>query len=152
MTFLRLGRLVPLLLPLVMAACVGAPPPPRLTLKPASFHDLAGWRDDHVAEALTAFVKSCAELTKRNDGDRIGPATLALTAADWRSACGAASQTPPDDEAARAFFEREFTPYLAANNEEQKGCSPAITSRCCAARGNVAARFKRRSSNAPPIW
>lgn len=122
MTSARLFRLLPVLALLLLAACVSRPPPPpRLTLAPASFDDLPGWHDDHVGNALAAFVKSCAVLEKRGATVPIGPAALHTTAADWQKACTAAAQTPSQDVAARAFFERYFTPYLVGNNGVSTG-------------------------------
>jgi membrane-bound lytic murein transglycosylase A len=118
----RLTRLVPLLLLLPLVACVSRPPPPpHLTLAPASFADLAGWSEDHLGDALQAFVKSCAELVRRDDSAAVGPATLHLTVADWRGVCAAAAKAAPDDASARAFFERNFSPYLAGNNGVSDG-------------------------------
>jgi membrane-bound lytic murein transglycosylase A len=120
-TVWRLTNLLSLLLFLGLAACAVTPPPPRLTLAPAPFADLPGWGEDHLGEALGAFVKSCSEISKRDDSAPIGPPALGLKAADWREACAAAVSVGPDDGAARDFFERYFTPYLAANNHESEG-------------------------------
>ena len=106
----------------MLVACAGGPPPPpKLTLTPARFGDLPGWDDDHLGEALAAFVKSCGELAQREPGAAIGPPALRLTAADWHDPCAAAAQTPADDAAARAFFEHSFAPYLVGNNGETAG-------------------------------
>ncbi len=122
MTVPRRAGLSGLLTLLLLASCVTAPPPPaRLTLAPARFDDLAGWNSDHLADTLVAFQKSCAELSKRDDGATLGPASLGLKAGDFRAACAAAAQTATDDSAAHAFFEHYFTPYLAANNDKADG-------------------------------
>ena len=39
------------------------PVPPKLTIKPARFEDLEGWRADTQAETLDAFARSCAKMT-----------------------------------------------------------------------------------------
>ncbi len=114
------SRPITLFVLLLLAACA-APQKPRLTLTPSRFADLPGWGEDHASEALAAFAKSCAELQKRDDGASVGPPELHLTAADWRTACVEAMQTPSEDGAARAFFERNFSPYLAGNNNESEG-------------------------------
>lgn len=121
MTVWRLTRLVPLLSLLWLVACAVTPPPPHLTLQPAHFADLPGWGEDNFGEALGAFVKSCGEISKRDDTATIGPPALGLKATDWQEACTAATQIAADDGAARGFFERYFTPYLAANNRESEG-------------------------------
>jgi len=95
-------------------------PPPRLTLMPRRYADLAGWRSDSLAAALPALLRSCAAIgahadaapldpqTKDNDFGRVG---------DWRAPCAAAAALPTnDDRAARRFFEAGFTPLLAGNN------------------------------------
>ena len=52
----------------------------------------------------------------------IKPDAVGGTARDWREPCAAAATTPSDDEAAaRAYFERWFVPYLAANNDHPDG-------------------------------
>jgi peptidoglycan lytic transglycosylase A len=117
----RFSRLAPILILCSLAACVARPPVPRLTLEPARFSDLAGWRQDDVGAALAAFVKSCDALAKKADDAVIGPVGLHLTAGDWRAPCVAATQAGDDDAAARAFFEQYFSPYLAGNNGEEEG-------------------------------
>jgi peptidoglycan lytic transglycosylase A len=118
-TLSPLARLLSLVALLALAACVSRPP--RLTLAPAQFSDLAGWKKDHVAAALGAFAKSCAAIADQADDAALGPPALALTAADWRPACGAVTTVAPGDDAARAFFERYFRPYLAGDNGASEG-------------------------------
>jgi membrane-bound lytic murein transglycosylase A len=100
-------------------------PAPRLTLMPTRYDQLAGWREDSVAAALPAFLKSCAAVASRS-------ATAALdgrtkggdfgTAGEWRPLCTAAEQLPTgDDKAAREFFETAFVPLLAGNNGDSEG-------------------------------
>jgi membrane-bound lytic murein transglycosylase A len=118
----RFTRLLPFIAFVFLAGCAVRPPPaPRLTLTQVGFADLDGWKDDHPGEALPALIKSCAEIAKRADKDAVGPPSLKSTAADWRGACNTALQTASDDDSARAYFERYFTPYLAANNDEREG-------------------------------
>jgi membrane-bound lytic murein transglycosylase A len=130
----RARRLLALGLVALLAACSSANPPAtspgaaasptstaRLTLTPASFADLPDWNRDGTAEALTAFLKSCGELDKRADNAVVGPATLGITAADWRAACRGAPTIAHNDAAARSFFERFFTPYRVGNNGTAEG-------------------------------
>jgi len=85
-----------------------------LTLHRAKFADLPGWVDDEHAEAVPAFLRSCAKLAELADGDPIGSGPFGGKAGQWRSACAAAARVPAgDNAAARAFFEKEFTPYAA---------------------------------------
>jgi membrane-bound lytic murein transglycosylase A len=96
--------LAPLALGL-LASCAAPPQippaPPQLDLNPVSFAALPGWSEDRVAEALPAFLESCA-----------APSPPADTA----SACAAAAALGnASDEAARQFFESYFTPYAASD-------------------------------------
>jgi membrane-bound lytic murein transglycosylase A len=120
---LRLTRATAGLVLLLFVACTSGPlPPPRLTLEPRGFGALKGWTDDHLSEALVAFLQSCGQLTKLSDGAAVGPGPLRSTAADWRGPCADAARVENNDEAAaRRFFEAEFTPYLAGNNHASEG-------------------------------
>ncbi len=111
------------LMGMLLVACTGGPPPPpRLTLEPKNFGVLHGWTDDDPSEALPAFLESCGQLAKLDDGAAVGPAALKSTAADWRGPCADAARVANNDEAAaRGFFEAEFTPYLAGNNGAREG-------------------------------
>ncbi len=118
------GRRAALLagLALLLVSCSPTKPlPPQLTLQPASFADLPGWGADHTADALAAFVKSCAQFDRQADSAAVGPAALGMTASAWRAPCAAARNTAPGDAAARAFFAATFTPYLAGNNGASDG-------------------------------
>ncbi|MBI3709746.1 MAG: MltA domain-containing protein [Proteobacteria bacterium] len=112
-----------LALAMVLAACEAMPPPrDRLTLAPARFADLAGWTMDRHGEALVALKRSCARLATRGDDAAIGPGGIAGTARDWRLPCSEAmTLADGDDATARVFFERNFTPLRAANNDRVDG-------------------------------
>jgi len=82
------------------------PPPPPVpvpVLAAAQFSDLPGWRDADLDPALGAFQRSCAVIAKKPPGEII--AGYAGTAADWQAVCAQAA------DGARAFFEKNFTPY-----------------------------------------
>ena len=105
---------------LLLAACAGdtpeAPPGDAVEWTPVAFSALPGWAEDRHDEAAAALAKSCAALARQPDSRSLGAGGLAGTAGDWRSLCGA---LPPPGSgagraAARAFFERWFTPYAAA--------------------------------------
>ena len=97
-----------------------APPkPPTLALEPVGFAALAGWREDRVAEALPALLRSCRVFERAKEDRDLG---LAGTPADWREACEAAKAVPAgDDAAARAFFERWFQPFAATAGGAPEG-------------------------------
>jgi membrane-bound lytic murein transglycosylase A len=111
-------------LTVALAACAPrVPPPDRLTLTAVRFADLAGWPDDRHDEALQAFRRSCGVLPEGSGAQPFGHGTSGPafgTVADWRAPC-AAAEGVVDRAGARAFFERWFVPYLAANNTEATG-------------------------------
>src|SRR5512143_888796 len=73
------------------------------TLKPVAWSSVSFWQDRQIGEAWTAFLRSCATLGKQTA---------------WLSVCGdAMGMPPPDDKAARAFFEQRFQPYQATQED-----------------------------------
>ena len=99
--------------------------PPRLTLLPVGFDRLTGWRSDNVAAALPALLKSCARLLTEPDTAPFGPMQASVDfgqVGDWRGVCREAGAVPMgNEEAARAFFEGEFTPMSVADYGAIKG-------------------------------
>jgi len=100
-------------------------PVSRLTLAAAKYEQLTGWREDAVAAAIPAFLKSCAAVTARAEGAPLDARTKSLdfgTPGEWRPVCAAAEKLPAgDDNAAREFFEAGFVPMLAGNNGHPEG-------------------------------
>jgi membrane-bound lytic murein transglycosylase A len=93
-----------------------------LTLTQVGFSDLPGWADDHVAEAVPSFLRSCEKLASVADGAAVGADGHGGTARQWRKACRAASKVAAgNDAAARAMFEAEFVPYQAAGTAGPTG-------------------------------
>ncbi|MCC7259646.1 MAG: murein transglycosylase A [Alphaproteobacteria bacterium] len=103
------------LLALLSACAPVTPPVDELSLSPARFDDLPGWKNDTHAEALTAFKRSCAVFLKRGSGPAIGEV------AAWLPACKAANTVPSNDDAARRYFETWFAPFRAGNRGEAEG-------------------------------
>ena len=101
---------------LALAACT-SPPPPKiqpassLHLSRASFSDLPDWSGSSADAALAAFRRSCAVLMAKPDSAPMGGAGYAGTMADWRSACADANAD------ARAFFQKNFTPYAVSGSD-----------------------------------
>jgi membrane-bound lytic murein transglycosylase A len=92
----------------VCPVCPGAvevpAPPPAKSLQPASWEDLPGWTEDNLSAAWPAFLQSCRGLA--------GKPQWPL----WRPACDAAKTVDAtDNQALRAFFERQFQPFVATN-------------------------------------
>jgi membrane-bound lytic murein transglycosylase A len=100
-------------------------PPPRLTLAPSGFDRLPGWRDDNVAAAVPALLRSCAALLAKLEGAPLDPKTKSFDfgpVAEWKAPCTAAAALPANNTAAaRQFFETAFTPFLAGNNGSHSG-------------------------------
>lgn len=100
-------------------------PLPRLTLQPAGFEALAGWRDDQPAAALTAFLRSCAAFLAKPDDAPLDAKTAGTgfgPVGEWRAVCAAAKAVPANDnEAARRFFESGFVPLLAGKDGDPDG-------------------------------
>lgn len=90
-------------------------PRDELTLTRVAFADLPGWVDDSLAEAVPSFLRSCDKLHALADDAPVGTDGHGGKARNWRKACAAAAKLPPgNDAAARAMFEAEFVPYIAA--------------------------------------
>jgi membrane-bound lytic murein transglycosylase A len=100
-------------------------PAPRLTLTPAQYDQLFGWREYAVAAAIPAFLKSCAATASRSAAAALDGRTKSGdfgTAGEWGALCAAAEKLPAgDDKAAREFFETAFVPMLAGNNGDSNG-------------------------------
>lgn len=106
------------------ADCEDTPPPAhdQLTLTKAGFADLPGWADEHPAEAVPSFLASCARIAELADSAPVGADGHGGLAKQWRHACAAAARLKAgDDAAARAFFEAEFTPWVAAGKTGPMG-------------------------------
>lgn len=93
-----------------------------LTLIKVTFRDLPGWADDSLAQAVPAFLRSCERLAALADDAPVGTDGHGGKARNWRKACRAAAELKAgDDAAARAMFEAEFTPYVAAGTAGPTG-------------------------------
>jgi membrane-bound lytic murein transglycosylase A len=90
-------------------------------LSAVAYDHLEGWRDDDQGEALAALARSCARLAPLADERSLGGGGIAGSVADWRPICAALADVPVDAAAARAFFERWFTPFAAADNDTADG-------------------------------
>lgn len=84
---------------------------PKVTLQPASFADLPGWKtDDHLA-AFKTFLKSCRTVIKaaKSDAERAELARVCRAAVALKN---------PTRATARAFFETHFVPHQVAHKSE----------------------------------
>ena len=121
--------------------------PAEFAFRIASFDELSGWREDHQAEALDAFLISCARMEKQPDEapanpvEALGPRALdglsaksvAGTVGDWRAACAAAADAMKPlyadafarDAAARTVLEAHFRPLKIFAVRPPKPAGPA---------------------------
>jgi membrane-bound lytic murein transglycosylase A len=129
----RVAALV--LLASLLAACATPKPavPPAAPGKPAiptralgltrvGFPDLPDWNRAHVAAALAAFRRGCAQLTRKDAAAAMGGAGYAGTVGDWLALCDAAGPAgEPNEDQARAFFESRFTPFAIRDGDKADG-------------------------------
>ena len=88
----------------------------------AAYAELPGWAGDDQAEALGAFLRTCARIGRWPDERTLGAGGIAGRVADWRPLCEEAETLPAGDQIrARRFFEERFTPFAAADNEAPEG-------------------------------
>lgn len=88
----------------VLAAGPAAPaaaPAPRTILRPMSFQELPGWAKERHDEALAVFIASCR---------RSGAASQPRHQLSAPCAAALALPSKPGQEAAKRFFEAQFTP------------------------------------------
>lgn len=119
--------------------------PDGAAVEVVSFSSVPGWRLDHVADALPAFLRSCARRkdvardSPFNPNEYPGPAiksSLTGSVEDWDAACKQAAiviAQPYADEtarssAARAFFEFYFEPVrlLERRKAKRSGVEPRL--------------------------
>lgn len=87
----------------------------QLKLTKEKWSELPGWADDQHHEAVPAFITSCVKLAELKDDELVSVDGHGGKAKQWRRACNKASKLQQGDkEAAREFFESEFTPWKAA--------------------------------------
>lgn len=105
-----------------LAGCETTPPPPQLVLKPARFDDLPGWSADRQGEGVAALQRSCRRVLTLPETQKIGPTGYQQSVSAWRAPCSEALRLDAADHAAaRAFFERAFTPFAASDNAAADG-------------------------------
>lgn len=92
---------------------------PDSRIEPLAWNALAGWQDDHHAEAFATFLASCKAILKSTPKQRTerGPAYAALYSVCTR----AMAAVPLDDDGARLFFERNFRPLRLSGLAEGSG-------------------------------
>ncbi len=120
-------RILLFLLLFVLAGCDEAeeppPPPPAqaeqkveikptLVLEQVSFDVLPDWGNDNFQTFGPAFQRSCARMAQKPSDQTVGILTAAGTYGDWQEICKKfKALNPKEPEAARRFFEANFTPH-----------------------------------------
>lgn len=108
-----------LLLPVAAKAQESSPP---FSAERVQFQQLAGWQQDNQGEALAAFQRSCTKLQALAETAQVGTGLFSAPAAVWHHVCREANRVAPSDTVgARAFFEREFSPFTLAYNANPNG-------------------------------
>ncbi len=90
-------------------------------LQRIAFHDLPGWRDDAVSQALPALRSSCKTLDAKPGDAPVGPGGIAGTAGEWRPVCAALSTAGSSDDALRRAIETWFVPFAVADADGPDG-------------------------------
>ncbi len=110
-------QLLVILTLLALTACGDA-----TKITPTTYSALDGWNEDAHAAAYKLFADSCAvneNKTRAWQSKSEGPVGVRQ---NWDRVCGIAAQNPePSNEAARAFFEANFTPYKVETESKPKG-------------------------------
>jgi len=92
-----------------------------MKLQRMAFHDLPGWRDDAMSQALPALRSSCRILVAKPAAAAAGPGGLAGTAGDWRAPCKRLTAAGSSDAAMRHAIENLFVPFAVADADGPDG-------------------------------
>jgi peptidoglycan lytic transglycosylase A len=87
---------------------------------PIDFANLPGWQASDSRAALASFARSCGAIAKLPGDHPMGGVGYAGMPGEWFEACNAIPHASPDENQARAYFERWFTPLEVATS------SPAL--------------------------
>lgn len=80
-----------------------------LTLKPASFSSLQGWKDDSMEGFMEAFLKSCSRISKKDPAAPFSSNPAFGTYGDWQNACRQGFiMSARSPESTRYFLEQNF--------------------------------------------
>ena len=117
----KLKQFCSLFLLAALTACSLFKQPDHFESRPVTFVNLTDWPTDNYTQALRSFTASCPVLAKKPRDGSTGSG-LEVDGWLWQSLCADAMNVPQgNNDAARLFFERRFTPYRIANNGKEIG-------------------------------
>jgi membrane-bound lytic murein transglycosylase A len=110
--------LAPISLLLLLTACGGD----ATKLTPVNYSALEGWQADSHAAAFKVFADSCAVNEKRSTAYQSKAEGPVGVRQNWTRVCSMAEADPqPSDSVARAFFEKNFSPYKVETESKATG-------------------------------
>ncbi|WP_096085735.1 murein transglycosylase A [Agaribacterium haliotis] len=92
----------------------------ELQLSPVSFKQLPGWENDQQLEAYMALLKSCEKTSQKHSGAEQLQNSIQALRQLCQKLTKADTPAPSSEQAARAFFEQEFQPYLMRTQQGAK--------------------------------
>ncbi len=106
---------------LALAGCAAPRPSGTISFVRHEFANLPGWSVDRIDQAMVALNRSCRRITALPPERPLGPAVFG-TAGEWQPACVSGAAIPAgDNDAARAFIERHFTPLAVLDGDATEG-------------------------------
>lgn len=97
---------------------MGVKLPESLCIEPVNFTQISGWGADDLRPAFVAFKNSCQAFKKQERGKRMG---LSMSFGIWHDICERTHEVKEQDEkAVRQFFEENFTPYRAYDQDKNQ--------------------------------
>lgn len=113
-----------------LASCASAPSDQiakeqqadNLKLIQENFSALSGWKEDNFSGFAQAYNRSCNHILKRNSQSDFGSNKKFGSNQEWQIACRKFKKIDNNNpDKIREFFEANFVPYSAHNNNESEG-------------------------------
>ncbi len=93
-----------------------------LKLDRTNFERLPGWKGDKLSDVLPVFLRSCAKLKTLPPDLKLKLKWVPSRISDWLPICETAAKVQSGTETEiRYFFESNFTPYRASNDNQARG-------------------------------
>ncbi|KTD83025.1 murein transglycosylase A [Legionella waltersii] len=95
---------------------------PKPQYRQVQFNTLPGWDKGQFKKSFQTFQTSCRVFLKQDSGRVVGTPQIYLEAGDWHPACRAAVKIKSiNEQAAKVFFEKWFSPVEFYNDQPVKG-------------------------------